>query len=135
MCIARFNVHVVCCALRFARYSFQRIAFQRVVQSGALRVACSSALHFFFILQKERKAVLQRTSSAERDGCGSGGRWRRLRRETDAAAEAEEGRIILERGEETTAHRTASATNRDTKGERSEPCAMHKKERRVEGGR
>jgi len=74
--------------------------------------------------------------AAEGDGGG---------REMEAAAEGEDGRIILERGEEATAHRTASATYRDTKCERSEqqrdakgslrsPCAMHKKERREEGG-
>ena len=72
------------CVLRVTRSSAFVCAFQRVAQSGALRVACSRALlvparcTFFFILQKERKAVLQKKKQRRKRRR----RQRRERRET-----------------------------------------------------
>lgn len=104
MCIARFNIHVLRCALRFARYSFQRIcvriparcAIRRVARCVFQSVACSSALHFFFHFAKRKKSSAAKEEAAQK--------------ETEAAAEGEERKINLGREDEATAHRKYPVT-------------------------
>ncbi len=72
LCIARFNVHAVCCALQVARC--------------ALRVA------LFFYFAKRKKSSAAKEEAAQK--------------ETEAAAEGEEGKINLGRKDEATANRT-----------------------------